>query len=244
MKCETRERTGPGFCYSPPGMVHVPRVKICGIANLEDARTAIACGADALGFLVGLVYPTGDELTAERARELVAALPPFVNPVLVTHQSDPEVVAGLVATVAPHVVQLHGAFAPEDISRLRARFPHLKILKAVHVDGEGAVDAARRVAPLVDGILLDTRTATRLGGTGLTHDWSIDRCIREALPDTPVILAGGLNPDNVVRAIETVRPYGVDVNTGVSIEPGRKSPELLKRFLQGAKRAVAAPVAR
>jgi len=222
---------------------HVPRVKICGITNSEDAQAAISSGADALGFLVGLIYPSADQLTPERARELVIGLPPFVNSVLVTHQSDPEVVSSLVTVVAPHVLQLHGTFAIADVPRIRERFPHLKILKAVHVEGESAIETSQRVAPYVDGILLDTRTATRLGGTGVTHDWSISRRIREALSGRPVILAGGLRPDNVVAAIETVQPYGVDVNTGVCSEPGRKSPELLQQFLSSAKRTVLEPVA-
>lgn len=223
--------------------MHIPRVKICGITNTQDAQAAISFGADALGFLVGLHYPTADQLTAARARELVVALPPFVNSVLVTHQSDLEVVSGLVEAVAPHVVQLHGAFSSADIPRLRERFPFLKILKAVHVDGEGAIDASRQVAPHVDGILLDSRSATRIGGTGMTHDWSISRRIREVNPGTAVILAGGLNPGNVAAAIEAVHPYGVDVNTGVCAEPGRKSLELLRRFLDRAKRTVLEPVA-
>lgn len=220
----------------------IPRVKICGITNQEDARTAISLGADALGFLVGLIYPSVDQLTPERARELVKFLPPFVNSVLVTHQSDPEEVSFLVTAVGPHVLQLHGAFAIEEIPLLRQRFPHLKILKAVHVEGEEAIEVSREVAPHVDGILLDSRTATRLGGTGVTHDWSISRRICEALSGTPVILAGGLRPDNVVSAIETVQPFGVDVNTGVCAEPGRKSPALLRRFIQGAKRTTLEPV--
>lgn len=223
-------------------IARVPRVKICGITNSDDAQAAIYSGADALGFLVGLLYPSPDQLTPERARELVAALPPFVNSVLVTHQSDLEVVLSLVAAVAPHDLQLHGAFSIADIPRIRARFPHLKIVKAVHVEGEGAIETARRVAPHVDGVLLDSRTPSRLGGTGVTHDWTISRRIRDSLPGTPVILAGGLRPENVIASIETVQPYGVDVNSGVCSQPGRKSRELLQRFLDRAKRTVLEPV--
>lgn len=222
---------------------HIPRVKICGITNPEDAAVALGLGADALGFLVGLNYATDDQLTPATARALVVQLPPFISPVLVTHRSDPAEVAELVAEVAPHVVQLHGPFDLAALPALRGRFPHLKIVKAVHVESEAAVDQARAVAPHVDGVLLDTKTATRLGGTGRPHDWSISRRVREALADTPVILAGGLNSDNVALAIERVQPFGVDVNSGVCVRPGKKSPELLRRFLQEAKRTAPVPVA-
>jgi len=216
-------------------MDDVRRVKICGITTQEDAAIAIRLGADALGFLVGLLYPTEDQLSPEKARSLVSSLPPLVTSVLVTHRSEISEVAPLVEAVQANTLQLHGDFSPPDILELRRRFQFLKIIKAVHVDGEGAIARALEAGPFVDAILLDTRTATRLGGTGVTHDWSISWRIRHALGDKPIILAGGLNPDNVGLAIETVQPFGVDVNTGVSERPGKKSPVLLSQFISKAK---------
>jgi phosphoribosylanthranilate isomerase len=153
---------------------------------------------------------------------------------LVTHRSAPDEVGRLCRVVRPSVLQLHGEFAPQAVPALRAQFPAIRIIKAVHVESEAAFERARHVAPHVDAILLDSRTATRLGGTGLVHDWSISRRIRDALPATPVVLAGGLTPANVAGAIERVRPYAVDVNSGVSVRRGQKSRELVARFIQAA----------
>ena len=162
-------------------------------------------------------------------------LPPFVAGTLVTHRAELEEVRRLCRLARPQVVQLHGDFPLGAIPLLRESFPALRIVKTVHVDGERSLEEARHAAPHVDAILLDTRTATRLGGTGLTHDWSISRRIRDALPTTPVIPAGGLTPDNVARAIEQVDPHAVDVNSGVSIRPGQKSETLITRFIAAAK---------
>ena len=211
------------------------RVKICGVTTPEDAALAARLGADAVGVLVGLSHASEDELDPEPAGAILATLPPFVVGTLVTHRTRLEDVQRLCRATRPHAVQLHGDVADDVIPGLRELFPSLRIVKTVHVDGEGSVDAAHRVAPHVDAVLLDTRTATRIGGTGLTHDWSITRRIRDALADTPVILAGGLTPDNVAAAVDRVHPSAVDVNSGVSLRRGQKSDELLARFIRTAK---------
>lgn len=210
------------------------RAKICGITSMEEARLAIEAGADALGFLVGLDYPSDDRLSAEEAREIVAGLPPFVSTVLVTHRTEPDWVEAACWKIRCSTVQLHGDYPLEEIPELRQRLPHLKILKAVHVEDEGAVARAREVERWVDAVLLDTKTATRIGGTGQTHDWGISARVVAAL-HRPVILSGGLNPENVVRAIEIVRPYAVDVNSGVENPDGSKSPEKVRAFIALAK---------
>ena len=217
-------------------MRSVTRVKICGIASLADASAAVAAGADALGFLVGLDYPTADELSAEQASELVTALPPFVTPVLVTHRVGLEQVVALCRLVNPHAVQLHGAFPLAEIPALRAELPHLKVIKAVHPMDDDGLDSALAAEPVVDAVVLDSKTGQRIGGTGMTHDWRRSRAIRDRLR-VPVILAGGLNPDNVAAAVEQVQPFGVDVNTGVCEAPGRKSADKLRRFIGDARQA-------
>jgi phosphoribosylanthranilate isomerase len=211
------------------------RVKICGVTRTEDAALAASLGADAVGVLVGLSHASEDELDVEHARAIVAGLPPFVAGTLVTHRTELDEVRRLCRAVRPQVLQLHGAFSLDAVPALRETFPALRIVACVHVEGEPTLAAAQRVAPHVDAILLDTKTATRIGGTGVTHDWSISRRVREALPTTPIILAGGLTPDNVGRAIVEVRPYAVDVNSGVSVCRGVKSPGLMERFTRAAK---------
>jgi len=218
-------------------MTWLTRVKICGITTREDAWTAINLGTDGLGFLVGLLYESEDELSAPEAGKIVEGLPPFVSTTLVTHRADLADVRELCGHVRPQVVQLHGPYPLDQIPPLREAFPTVKIIKAVHVAGEGDIAAALAASRYADAILLDTKTSTRIGGTGLTHDWSISRRIRDALAPTPVILAGGLTPANVTRAIEQVKPYAVDVNSGVSIQRGKKSPHLIEEFLRAAKQS-------
>lgn len=221
---------------SPRVTTQVTRVKVCGITSREDAFTAIDLGVDALGFLVGLLYESEDELSADAAAKIVESLPPFVGTTLVTHRTGPQDVRDLLSCVRPHVVQLHGAYPPERIPELRDAFPSVKVVKTVHVEDEGSITAAVAAARHADAVLLDTRTATRTGGTGVTHDWSLSRRIHDALISTPVILAGGLTPANVAEAIETVDPYAVDVNSGVSVRRGQKSPHLIEAFLRAARR--------
>ena len=211
------------------------RVQVCGITSKDDACAAADLGVDALGFLVGLVHASEDELSAAEARKIVEALPPFVVATLVTHRADPADVRELAREVRPQAVQLQGAFPLDDIPALREALS-VKVVKVVHVEGEASVAAAVEAARYADAVLLDTRTPERIGGTGTTHDWSISRRIRDALAPAPVILAGGLTPDNVAGAIERVRPYAVDVNSGVSSARGRKSPRLVEAFVRAAKR--------
>ncbi len=216
---------------------HVTRVKICGITTREDAWAAISLGADGLGFLVGLLYDSEDELSASEAGKILETLPPFVSGTLVTHRADPAVVRELCREARPQVVQLHGPYPVDRIPELRDAFPTIKVIKAVHVENDLCLDQAAKAAEYVDAILLDTKTATRIGGTGMVHDWSMSRRVREALAHKPVILAGGLNPGNVASAIAQVRPYAVDVNSGVSIRRGKKSPVLMERFIDAVKQA-------
>lgn len=210
-------------------------MKICGITSAADARAAVDLGVNAVGVLVGLAYASADALSAREAGTILAALPPFVCGTLVTHLAGPAEVRELCRQARPQAVQLHGPYPVEGIAALREALPSMAIITTVHVEGEDSLEAARRAAPYADAILLDTRTATRLGGTGLTHDWAISRRIRDAVAATPVILAGGLTPANVASAIRQVRPYAVDVNSGVSLERGRKSPALVEAFVHAAR---------
>jgi phosphoribosylanthranilate isomerase len=212
------------------------RVKICGIARLEDALAAAGAGADVVGCLVGLDHPSDDSIGSAAARDIFAALPPFVVRVLVTHRTTTAEVLALVRESAPMAVQLHGAFPLDSVAELRRAVPHLAIVKNVHVDGEQAVERARSAAEVADAVLLDSRTADRIGGTGVAHDWSISaRIVREIA--RPVILAGGLHPGNVGEAIARVSPYAVDVNSGTKDPDGTKSHDRIRAFVAAAKRA-------
>jgi phosphoribosylanthranilate isomerase len=214
------------------------RVKICGIRNLGEARMAVSLGADALGFLCGLSYRTEDELDLQTAQRIISKAPPFVSTVLVTHQTDLDWVVRACRQSGCSTVQLHGDFALEQIPELRTMIPNVRIIKAVSVVDESAIKFATAAAEQADAIILDSRTATRIGGTGHTHDWTISARIVKAVAK-PVILAGGLNPENVAKAIDLVQPFAVDVNSGVEFPDGSKSPQKVGYFVRLAKNGAA-----
>jgi len=209
------------------------RVKVCGICRVEDALAAADAGADAVGCLVGLDRPSPEQVTASAARALYSVLPPFVTRVLVTHKTTLAEVADLVREAAATAVQLHGDFPLVAIPALREAVPFTSIVKCVHVTGEEAIAAASAAARVADAVLLDTKVRGRIGGTGKTHDWSISARIVESMVK-PVILAGGLNPDNVVEAIARVRPFGVDANSGLRAAPGVKDHAKIRAFIAHA----------
>lgn len=212
-------------------------VKICGIRRLDDALAALEYGADALGFLVGRKYHSPDFLDESDAAAIVAALPPHASSVLVTHLADPDDIVTLATAIGVSTIQLHGDTSPAQARVIGHRLPHIKIYKAIHVIDGQSINTAQQYVTAVDAIVLDTiNVATdQVGGTGQTHDWSISRQIVERLP-IPVILAGGLTPDNVGDAICHVNPHGVDVNSGTKGSDGYKDRNTLRRFIECAKR--------
>ena len=210
-------------------------VKMCGIQSFEEGRAALDCGATALGFLVGLTHRAEDGIGEAAARAIVGRLPAGAEAVLVTHLLDPERVAGLAASIGARTIQVHDAMTIPDLRRLRALAPPgTRLLKAVHVTGEDAVARALGYAGVADALVLDSRTADRLGGTGQTHDWSVSARIVDAVAPLPIILAGGLRPENVAEAIARVRPAGVDVNSGVEDTSGRKDTRKMREFVSRA----------
>jgi phosphoribosylanthranilate isomerase len=214
-------------------------VKICGIQTRAEAEAALACGATSLGFLVGLTHRAEDGIGREAASDIVRHLPPETESVLVTHLLDPRYVAALASSVGTTAIQVHDNMAIADLRRLRALVPGAKLLKAVHVTGRAAIRQASDYVGIVDALVLDSRTADRLGGTGQTHDWTISQRIVRAVFPMPAYLAGGLRPENVADAIAHVRPAGVDVNSGVEDAHGRKDPARMRDFIGRARAAMA-----
>lgn len=214
------------------------RVKICGIKRKEDALLAISYGADAIGLLVGQTHTSDDFIDADTARDIVKALPPFCSSVMVTHLSDVEEIIELARRIGVSTIQLHGDSTPKDVQMIKDALSYLKVYKAIHVTDKSSIENGKQFLPFVDAILLDTANfATgQVGGTGLTHDWSISKKIVEEY-GKPIILAGGLNPENVGAAIKAVMPFGVDVNSGTKAEDGYKSPEKLRDFIENAKKS-------
>lgn len=215
----------------------MPFVKICGLRSYEEARLALDCGATALGFLAGLKYTVPDLVSGQAAADIVGKLP-AAETVLVTHITDPHEAAALARSMRVRIIQVHDDMTPGDVAELSRLLPALRLIKAVHVTGPEAIDIATKYAGVAHALLLDSRTADRLGGTGRTHDWSISRRIVEAVAPLPVYLAGGLNPENVADAIAAVQPAGVDVNSGVEYPDGRKDPEKVRLFVTRALAAL------
>lgn len=216
---------------------HVVRVQIAGVSSLEEALEAEQAGADALGFTVRLPSGVHDDLTEVKARSIINVLPPFVATVAITYVSTAREAADLCRYLGVGAIQLHGDFPTQDLAPLRAMLPHLRIIKAVHVTGPAAIDHARSYARRVDAIILDTYDPDtgRHGATGKTHDWSVSRELVEKIR-TPIILAGGLTPENVAEAIRVVRPWGVDVHTGIENPDGTRNFGKMREFIRRAKR--------
>ena len=212
-------------------------VKICGIRRQEDALLAAELGADAIGVLVGQKHNSPDFISATVARDISRALPPSVEAVLVTHVEDVDEIERLLQQSEITTIQLHGEIAPGSVEGLRDRIPHLKVFKSVNIISADSVAYPEAFAQLVNGFVLDSiNLATgQVGGTGKTHDWSVSRRIVMRYPDVPIILAGGLNSENVRSAIEQVHPFGVDVNSGTKAPDGFKDPRKMEAFIVQAK---------
>nr|HID59322.1 phosphoribosylanthranilate isomerase [Desulfobacterales bacterium] len=221
------------------------RIKICGLTSKEDIHLCASAGVDALGFVVEYPIPVPWNLERKTALQLMASVPPFVTSVIVVGD-DPDEVLAITDMLRPNVVQLHGREPLDTTERLITKLKSLgvQVIKALrfsvrrgelNYDISDPVAACRSLADAgVDGVVLDSMTDSRPAGTGKSFDWKIARLIRDEV-NTPVILAGGLNAENVRRAISEVRPYGVDVITGVESPIGKKDPSKVKEFIKEAR---------
>jgi len=211
------------------------RVKICGVTRPEDRDVAVTAGADAVGVICDVPVDTPRAVDEELAADLFDGVPPFVTGVLVTMPDAVEQAAALAEAVDPDAVQIHGGLSPAELGALRRRVSRPVVAT---VDAEAEEIAA--YADAADALLVDSVDAEGGGGTGETHDWDRTRDIVSEL-DVPVLLAGGLTPENVADAVETVRPFGVDVATGVERVDetgdrigGEKDHDAVRRFVRTA----------
>jgi len=203
------------------------RIKVCGITSQDDARSAVAAGADALGFI--FVNRSPRVITPEMVRAITAQLPPFVSSVGVFLDEKIEVVEEIVSYCRLTQVQLHGAETPEYCGGLTCR-----VIKSFPMYSGSNRSEIAAYAEVASGFLLDTYHKDLAGGTGKVFDWKL---VEQVKPPGPVILAGGLTPENVGEAILQVKPFAVDVNSGVEYQPGRKDPDKLKSFAHEVRKA-------
>jgi len=201
------------------------RIKICGITNEEDAHLAAHLGADALGFVF---YPPSPRcVEPDRVRNIVGSLPPFLSTVGLFVSEKAGRIREIMSYCGLDIAQLHGEGDDEDTGLEERR-----IIRALRVRDEASLEGIGGFQSAT--LLLDTWVEGRMGGTGRTFDWSLAARVAES---HRVVLAGGLTPENVAEAIRTVRPYGVDVSSGVEMSPGRKDPERMAAFIRNARNA-------
>ena len=200
------------------------KVKICGITNLDDAMAAVDFGADALGFVFFKDSPR--YIPFSSAASIIKNLPPFLTTVGVFVNEHPENIESVITMTGIDVVQLHGEEPPE-----RCRFTR-QVIKAMRVETLESLDPLISYRGIVSSFLLDTFTPDLFGGTGKIFNWDI---AVEAKQFGRIILAGGLTPDNITEAVRHVRPYGVDVSSGVELEKGTKDHKKMQLFIERAK---------
>jgi phosphoribosylanthranilate isomerase len=216
----------------------VPRVKICCISSIAEARMAIELGASALGLVSAM--PSGPGVIGEeQIAEIAATIPPPIASFLLTSQQSVEAIVAQQRRCRTNCIQLCDSVTSGSLHDLKATLPGISIIQVIHVTGPGSVEEAAAVAPSVDAILLDSGNPSlavkKLGGTGRRHDWSLSRKIREQV-SVPIFLAGGLKAENVGEAIRAVEPFGLDLCSGVRSE-GKLDRERLSRFFESVRAA-------
>jgi phosphoribosylanthranilate isomerase len=213
-----------------------PRIQVAGVSTLAEALFCKSVGVDAIGFTLGLPDGPHDGLTPEEAGAIISQLPTGMLPVVITYLNGADAGCELAMITQSAAMQFHGGISEKELVLFRRICPDVRTIGRVTVVGEESIeDAASFKQPLWDAIILDSldpRTG-RKGATGLTHDWLLSaRIVRVA--SVPVILAGGLTPDNVAEAIRKVQPHGVDAHTGLEDNNGTRSFDKIKAFAKAA----------
>lgn len=208
-----------------------PKVKICCIGSIEEAKLAVEYGASALG-LVGHMPSGPGVIGDELIYQIAKAVPPPISTFLLTSETKPQNIIQHYKRVNTTTIQIVDELEKQEYQSLRDELPNVKLVQVIHVIDENSVKEAIEVSKYVDAILLDSGNPNlsikELGGTGRTHNWELSREIRKAIP-IPLFLAGGLNKNNVRQAIETVQPFGLDLCSSVRTE-GQLDRQKLKDF--------------
>jgi phosphoribosylanthranilate isomerase len=212
-----------------------PRIKICCISSIEEATLAISAGASALGLVSAM--PSGPGVIDEASiADIAKQVPPGIATFLLTSRQDADAIIDQQLRCRPNTLQLVDHVAEAELIKLRRALPGISLVQVIHVTGSESIEEARAAAPFVDAILLDSGNqklaVKELGGTGRTHDWTISAKIRE-LCGKPLFLAGGLKAENVADAVAQVRPFGLDICSGVRTD-GRLDAIKLRAFCEAA----------
>jgi phosphoribosylanthranilate isomerase len=215
-----------------------PRVKICCIASIDEAWLAIDHGASALGFVSRMPSGPGP-IEEELIAEIIPRIPAGISTFLLTSETEAEPIIAQQRRTRVNTIQLVDTVAPGTHEKLRENLPGVALVQVIHVIGRDSVDEAMAIAPLVDALLLDSGNPSlavkELGGTGRVHDWRLSREISERSP-VAVYLAGGLNPSNAREAIEQVKPFALDVCSGLRTD-GALDPQKVDAFMRAVRAA-------
>lgn len=212
------------------------RVKICGMTRQKDVYAALDNGADAVGFVVG--SPSSPRnLSLATARKLMKSVPVFASRVAVTSSKDTRSVRKICSALGPDALQLH-RHNHRLIEIIRRTYPEIELILTASLQNNESLSNAVSMAECSDAVLDDTPSSTGMGGTGRTHDWNLTAKLRERIYPHPLILAGGLTPRNVKAAIRRVKPYAVDVSSGVEKSPGIKDYQKVREFILHAKESL------
>ncbi len=211
------------------------KVKICGIKADRDLNIAINAGADAVGFITEVPVDSPRKISISEATRLISKVPVFVTSVLVIMPENAEQAIGMIRAARPMAVQIHSTLSPGELKKIKGMT--VKLIKTIPVpqnaENETLMKQIRELDGIADAVLLDTSLDGKAGGTGATHNWDISsRVVLDA--GMPVILAGGLNPENVSNAVRSVRPYAVDTASGVETG-GRKDERKIIDFIKNAR---------
>jgi len=206
------------------GMV---RVKICGITNRRDARMSVEMGADAIGFIFA---PSPRQITPEKAREIICGIPPFVQTVGAFVNENPDAIRKIIGFCGLNLIQLHGDETPDTCAEFMPQ-----AIKAFRFREGSVLQSIRPYRGKIRAMLFDAYDEKIRGGTGKTFNW--DLAVRGKDFGIPIILSGGLTPSNIEKAISAVKPFAVDVNSGVEKRPGKKDHLLMREMMEKIRKA-------
>lgn len=212
------------------------KVKICANKSIEHARMSLEAGADIIGILVGQSHSSNDFVDKDTARNICNFVNNRCDVALVTHLTNAEEIIALTKYIGNNVIQLHSNIEEYEVEKIVKVLPKVKLVRLIHLSSDGTICTDYKNIKYADYYLLDSFNlkTNQVGGTGLVHDWNKSRELIKVL-NKPTFLAGGLNPNNVSSAIDIVKPYGVDVNSGCKNEFGNKDEIKVKKFVYNAK---------
>jgi phosphoribosylanthranilate isomerase len=217
-------------------------IQIYAFTKVKEAVAAVEMGVDNIGFIAGKYDQVYAELSFDESREMARSIPPQGTSTAITMATDVEEILRMAEYVEPDIVHISSEVDMVNIDAMRAirerMSPDILLMKAISVEDQYSVEVAKRYAQVSDLLLLDTSAKgfPGVGATGFTHDWNVSRQIVEGV-EIPVILAGGLSAENVAKAMEMVKPWGVDSNTSTNIEGSRVEKDLkrIKEFIEAVK---------